>query len=934
MIRAELGRFIDSIAGSNMRILTRALTLVAVTVQISCGSGSGVGTTTDDPPGTVADCTTNWQARCAEASAYWLSADTIAWSGGSADSAFTLHASPDASLNPGGSGPVGGEVLALTLDPAGLPPPALEKFPHLAGHRALKLDASVQARVPQLLKGQLAVSVSDATGNLLDATGLQLPGVLDELFTYEGPLGVSFEAGVPMFRLWAPTARRVTLQVFDTADAAAAAVTLVLEERPGTGVWEANGEPGWLSKYYLYSVDVYVPATGRIETNSVTDPYSVSLAADSARSQIVDLADSSLMPAGWETLTKPEIASAADISIYELHVRDYSIADASVPQANRGTFSAFTFTDSNGFRHLRALADAGLTHLHLLPAFDFATVPERLGDQRQPDRAELNSLPPDSSGQQALIEAIKEEDGFNWGYDPWHYTVPEGSFAVNPDGASRILEFRGMVKALNEAGLNVVMDVVYNHTSQSGQAQKSVLDKIVPGYYQRLNAAGTVETSTCCANTATEHAMMEKLMIDSVLTWARGYKVDGFRFDLMGHHSKANMLRLRAALDALTLAGDGVDGKRIYLYGEGWNFGEVADNARFEQATQANMAGTGIGTFFDRLRDGARGGTPFIDPREQGFINGLGYDPNAWEAANGDDDLAELRRTSDWIRVGLSGGLADYRFENALGDIVAGADIDYLGAPAGYTAQPFEQITYVAAHDNETLFDVIQVKSPANANMAARVRMQNLANSLVVLSQGVPFLHAGQDLLRSKSMDRDSFNSGDWFNELDWTLASSGWGRGLPVAEKNADKWPLMRPLLSDPALVPRQADREFARAMLRELLQIRGSSGLFRLGDAEQIKARLSFHNTGPDQLPGLIVMSLEDPDGSIDPLWSDIVVLFNANDEALNFQWPAGSESFVLHPVQAASLDSSVRTARFDLAGRRFMVPARTTAVFVSPR
>ena len=187
-----------------------------------------------------------------------------------------------------------------------------------------------------------------------------------------------------------------------------------------------------------------------------------------------------------------------------------------------------------------------------------------------------------------------------------------------------------MVKGLNGVGQRAVIDVVYNHTPAAGQDPKSILDRVVPGYYHRLNpTTGQVETSTCCSNTATEHAMMEKLMIDSVLTWATEYKVDGFRFDLMGHQPKSSMIKLRRALDRLTLRRDGVDGRKIYMYGEGWNFGEVANNARFVQATQAEMAGTGIGTFNDRLRDGVRGGGPFDEnPRIQGFASGQYTDPN------------------------------------------------------------------------------------------------------------------------------------------------------------------------------------------------------------------------------------------------------------------------------------------------------------------
>jgi pullulanase-type alpha-1,6-glucosidase len=257
-------------------------------------------------------------------------------------------------------------------------------------------------------------------------------------------------------------------------------------------------------------------------------------------------------------------------------------------------------------KHLTDLAKAGLSHVHILPSFDFATIEEIKALQKSPP--DLTGFAADGQEQQAAVAMVSDVDGFNWGYDPLHYTVPEGSYATSPDGTARIFEFRQMVQSLNTAGLRMVMDVVYNHTSASGQDPKSILDRIVPGYYHRLNAQGAVEKSTCCENTATEHAMMEKLMIDSLVTWARAYKVDGFRFDLMGHHMKVNMVNVRAALDALTLAKDGVDGKAIYLYGEGWDYGEVVGGQRGENATQPNMAGTGIGTFNDRLRGPAEAG--------------------------------------------------------------------------------------------------------------------------------------------------------------------------------------------------------------------------------------------------------------------------------------------------------------------------------------
>ncbi len=361
-----------------------------------------------------------------------------------------------------------------------------------------------------------------------------------------------------------------------------------------------------------------------------------------------------------------------DAQIQELHIRDFSVTDTT--SKHPGEYLAFTDTRSDGMKHLKELADSGTSYVHLLPAFDIGTIPEKKSDQQKP-ACDLSVYAPDSEEQQACVTKAAAKDAFNWGYDPLHYTVPEGSYASDPNGTRRTVEFRQMVQGLNGAGLRTVMDVVYNHTVASGQDDKSVLDRIVPGYYQRLLEDGTVATSTCCANTAPENTMMGKLVVDSVVTWAKEYKVDGFRFDLMGHHPKANILAVRKALDELTAAKDGVDGKKIILYGEGWNFGEIADDARFVQATQKNMAGTGIATFSDRARDAVRGGGPFDeDPGVQGFATGLYTDPNT-SAANGTEaeQKARLLHYQDLIKVGLTGNLADYTFTDTQGRTVKGS---------------------------------------------------------------------------------------------------------------------------------------------------------------------------------------------------------------------------------------------------------------------
>jgi pullulanase len=859
--------------------------------------------------------------------AHWLRRDTLAWNPGAVGdgAAYYLHYAPDGGLAADEDGVTGGETIELS--PTELPDALKAKYPHLASLPAFRIGTADLARVPVALRGQLAVSAEDAEGQLRTATGVQIPGVLDDLYANDARLGVTFAGGVPTLRVWAPTAHSVRLRLYETATGAAYE-TVPMARSDANGVWNVTGSPAWKGRYYGYEIEVWQPATMDVETNLVTDPYSVSLSRNSRRSQIVDLADPGLAPAGWNALVKPPLAAPEDIVLYELHVRDFSANDMTVPEELRGTYKAFTI-ESNGMRHLESLANAGLTHVHLLPAFDFATIDEDKSTWQEPP-CDLASFPPDSEEQQECVGSVADTDAFNWGYDPWHYTVPEGSYATNPVGSARILEFRQMVQGLNRVGLRTVMDVVYNHTNASGQGEKSVLDRIVPGYYHRLNANGGVERSTCCENTAPEHAMMGKLVVDSVVTWAKRYKVDGFRFDIMGHHPKANMLAVREALDELTLASDGIDGKSIYLYGEGWNFGEVANDAQFEQARQANMAGTGIGSFNDRLRDGARGGGPFDDPRIQGFVTGLYFDPNGMPGSDSRDEL--LRRT-DWVKIGLAGTLADFSFVDRFGNNVRAEDVSYHDQRAGYTADPQEIINYVEAHDNETLFDAIQLKAPVATAMSDRVRIQNLGLSLVTLGQGVPFVHAGSELLRSKSLDRNSYNSGDWFNRLDFTYQSNNWGVGLPPARDNQATWPIMQPLLANPALRPGPEDILDSLEHFRDLLEIRKSSPLFRLRAAAQITGRLSFENGGPDQIPGLIVMRLSDrvePD--LDRNAEEIVVLFNASDEAQTVRLAdTRGRHFRLHKTQRTSDDEILTESRFVPGQGTFFVPARTTAVFV---
>ncbi|GIK28246.1 MAG: alpha-1,6-glucosidase [Chloroflexota bacterium] len=872
-------------------------------------------------------------ANLRERRAHWVTADTIAWDIEPSDSEeYRLLYSADGSIEVSVFG-ISGDFVSYPVSPSvsGLPDAVQTKFPHLAGYQAFTLSAEAIEAAPDILRGQFAIAAYSGD-TLVNLAGLQIPGVLDDLYTYDGDLGVTIVDGVPTLSVWAPTAQSVALNLYADAGTDTASTVIDMARDDATGVWSVTGEAGWMGQFYTYTVRVFAPTELAMVDNEVTDPYSINLSQNSRRSQIVDLSSPDLMPEGWLTYEKPDYGDAfEDITIYELHIRDFSIFDQTVPEDLRGAYLAFTVDDSAGMQHLKALAQAGLTHLHLLPSFDIATINENRARHFEPDYDLLASLPPDSPEQQAAYDRIRDLDGFNWGYDPYHYMAPEGSYATEATGTARILEYREMVKAINEAGLRVVQDVVFNHTNASGQSARSVLDRVVPGYYHRLDAAGQVTRSTCCENTATEHNMMRRLMIDTVVLNAVQYKIDGFRFDLMGHHMVSDMIAVREALDALTLEAHGVDGKSIYIYGEGWDFGEVQNGARGVNATQFNLAGTGIGTFSDRLRDAVRGGSPFGGRDEQGLGNGIYTDPNGLNPVN--EDLARVLRLTDLVRVGLAGNLRDYQFVGASGETITGFDTDYNGSPGGYTLDPQEQIVYVSKHDNETLFDNMLFRLPPGSTADDIVRMQNLSLSYVLYAQGVPFLQAGSDLLRSKSLDRNSYNSGDWFNRIDWTGQTNNFGVGLPPAADNQERWETMAAILTNEDYYPTPDHIALNAAVVREMLQIRYSSPLFRLRTADAIQARLSFLNTGPDQQPGVIAMNLSDLTGEdIDPAFEQIVVIFNGSDESVTIgdaRFAGGS--FELHPVQQASADAVAQTATFDDAAGMFTVPALTTSVFV---
>ncbi|WP_094696313.1 pullulanase-type alpha-1,6-glucosidase [Aeromonas sp. A35_P] len=897
----------------------------------------------------------------AGASAHLIDGNTLIWQGGKDKPHVRLYYTDSGTIKANAEGVF--DFPYITLTPTSLTAEQQAKYPHLKDAAAFALPAGKDLK--PLLKGELVAIGTDADGILQGATLVQSAGALDALYSEAATkltYGAVVEGGNVTFRLWAPTARSVKLALFDEQHKSLGERTMTLDEASGS--WSVQGGSELVGKFYRYDIQVYHPVSRKLESYQVTDPYSLSLAMNSEFSQVVDLDDPALKPEGWDSLKAPHSQqNPADITIYEAHVRDLTGNDDSTPAEHRGKFLGLTDTDTAPVKHLQALAKSGVSHLHLLPVFDIATVNEdpakvaNIGD----DFGKLCQVNPEvqnskfagycSSGQtieavlgdlqggdrkenpqvQELYGYLRGVDSFNWGYDPYHYTTPEGSYATNAEGSQRILEFREMVKAIKQnIGMNVVMDVVYNHTNEAGLGPKSVLDKIVPWYYQRLNPeTGSVENSTCCSNTAPEHAMFAKLMDDSLVTWARDYKIDAFRFDLMGHHPKDQMVQALAAVKRVN--------PEMYFYGEGWNFGEVQDDKRFVQATQKHLAGTGIGSFSDRLRDAVRGGSPFDGGdtirKTQGFGNGALVDANEMDGV----DRATALHQSDLVRLGMAGNLKDFILTDKDGMPKKGADIDYNGQPAGYAQDPTEIQNYVDKHDNQTLFDNLIYKAPQGADL---VRMQGVSLATAMLGQGIPFTHAGVELLRSKSMERDSYDSGDWYNRVDYTLADNNFDKGLPRKDKDGDNYPLIEQVLGK-HVKPSGADMATMVGFYQELAELRQSSRLLRLGSGAEVIKRVDFRNTGPDQVPGLIVMTVDDgvnAGADLDPAIDGLVVMINATNAPQSIgdfrdgnDQPIDLTSLQLSPAHHAG-ESIARDAAVN--GGTLTLGAWSAAVFVKPQ
>lgn len=852
------------------------------------------------------------------------------------------------------------EFDALMLSKITFPDNLAKKFPHLADFQAYKVDLSA-AQAKAWLKQQLLVVALDEDRQAKKVSFVQTGAVIDALYTQGendanevNDLGATITDEGVTFKLWAPTAQQVELLLFSD-DFTANTTRLKMIEDTNTGIWSIAGGRLLNGAYYQYQVTVYHPESKQVATLITTDPYSLSLSVNSQYSQVVDLDDSDTQPTNWLEHQIPTVNNVEDNIFYETHIRDFSSDDSALSNSNvRGKYKAFSEQKSHGIQHLKRLKKAGLNNIHLLPTYDLASINEDatqavdINDSiaqvkvkvcdttptltictsnlnaKQSLKSLLASFDVSSEQAQLVVSELRQLDNFNWGYDPFHYTVPEGSYALNPQGKNRLVEFREMVQSIHGLGFRVIMDVVYNHTFQFGLKEKSVLDKIVPNYYHRLNImTGSVEQSTCytCGNTATERVMMAKLMTDSLVVWARDYKIDGFRFDLMGHQTKDAMLAAREAVRAVD--------SDTYFYGEGWNFGEVANNSRFVQASQLTLGGTQIGTYTDRLRDAVRGGGN--NTRDsQGIGNGLLTQPNEKQTKAQSRQEYDLRM--DQLRVGLSGNLSTFPLKKNNAKQVQGKDIPYGDQPTGYALDPADTINYVSKHDNQTLWDNSQYRLSFDVSTDDRVRMHLQSLSFTLFAQGIPFLHMGSEFMRSKSYLRDSYDYGDWFNRVDFSKQSNHYNVGLAPADKDQDNWPLIKAVQKghqgrDQVQVKHI---EFSAKVFEDMLALRMSSPLFRLTTAEDIIEKVSFLNTD-NTLLGLLVMKLDDTQGKpVDVNAESLMVIFNTSTKVQTLTYTKANE-YQLHPIQQKGVDEVIKHSKADENG--FTVPALSSVVFIKP-
>lgn len=581
-----------------------------------------------------------------------------------------------------------------------------------------------------------------------------------EEFIYRGnDLGANYQKEHTVFKVWSPLAQAMKVVIYNNYDVNIGQIYDM--SKANQGIWELKLDGDFSNKYYNYKVTI-----NGVERETA-DPYAKGATVNGEKGMIVDF--SSINPEGWDGHKIPKSLKATESIIYEMHVRDFSVDESSGIQ-KKGKYLAFTESGtkiakkvSTGLDHLKEL---GITHLHLLPVYDFASIDET------------------------------KENQYNWGYDPYLYNVPEGSYSTNPyDGTVRIKEFKQMVKTLHENDIRVVMDVVFNHTYKTGD---SPFDILVPKYYYRTNKSGDYTNGSGCGNeTASEKAMMRKFIVDSVKFWATEYRIDGFRFDLMALHDIETMKEVEHELKQIN--------PNILIYGEPWTGGTSSLSPTL-QLRKGSQKGRNIAVFNDDIRNAIKGDNDGIG---LGFVNGRLF----------------LEKE---IKKGIVGS------------------IQYNSLIKGFTEQPGESINYVSSHDNLTLFDKFEISNP-DVSSLERENMNRLAISIILTSEGVPFIQGGTEILRTKNGNHNSYNAGDKINKIDWN-------------RKNTYKETYQ---------------------YIKNLIELRKSQKVLTLDNAEDIKQSLSFIEAPASSIAYLLSSSAEGD-------YKNLLIIHNANREEITIKLP----------------------------------------------
>lgn len=577
---------------------------------------------------------------------------------------------------------------------------------------------------------------------------------------------MSFSADKTVFRLNSPY--KTTLRIYKDGEGGKPMKTVKMKSK-GDGVWEAVVKGNLNGLFYTFD-------TGNGECPGL---FAKAVGVNGNRGAVVNMPSTD--PEGWNEDRRPALASPADLVIYELHHRDFSI-DPSSGLGNKGKFLALT--DPKAIEYLKRLS---VNAIHILPSFDYASVDETRLDTPQ----------------------------YNWGYDPKNYNVPEGSYSTDPYSPTvRIKEFKQMVQALHRAGIRVILDVVYNHTFD---IKNSNFQRVNPDYYYRKTADGKYSDGSGCGNeTASEKALMREYMLESVKYWVNEYHIDGFRFDLMGVHDIVTMNDIRAAVDQIDPS--------IYIYGEGWSAGSCAYPTE-KLAMKANTRQlNGIGAFCDDMRDALRG--PFSDDHKGGFLAGM-------------PDMEES------LKFGIVGAISHPQIDMTR--------VNY--SKEAWTNSPTQMVSYVSCHDDLCLTDRLRSSIPGITEDEL-IRLDLLAQTAVLTSQGVPFILCGEEMLRDKKGVHNSFKSPDSINHLDWN---------------NLKRYPQVFDYYSG-------------------LIALRKSHPAFRLANADLVRKHLSFL----DAPKGVVAFSLNDNAGG--DSWRDIIVILNANKQPTDINVPEGEYTVVV--------------------------------------